>query len=169
MKEFFETFDYPADAVSFFLDAERRIKDNDEASRLLKESTRRFETTNDIDMDKLEAAIDRTAELTGIPKRSAAFVFFTAMKGHLRDIYRKRGLSDELWHDAVRDFGFKNRECHETYGEWGLFVDWWHRDFLMMGIFALGRLQYQPAKYGMTDVTIERHGLKLIPGETDAL
>ena len=169
MKEFFDTFDYPEEAVGFFLDAERRINDNSETEKLLDESTRRFETTDDIDMEKLGAAIDRTAELTGVPRRSAAFVFFTAMTGHLRDMYRKSALSDELWHDAVRDFGFKNRECHETYGEWGLFADWWHRDFLMMRIFALGRLQYQPAKYGMTDETIERHGLKLIPGETDAL
>ena len=88
MKEFFDTFDYPEEAVGFFLDAERRINDNSETKKLLDESTRRFETTDDIDMEKLGAAIDRTAELTGVPRRSVAFVFFTAMTGHLRDMYR---------------------------------------------------------------------------------
>ena len=81
MKEFFDTFDYPEEAVGFFLDAERRINDNSETEKLLDESTRRFETTDDIDMDRPDGgahgrseAFCRVRLLHGNDRTSAGYV-----------------------------------------------------------------------------------------------
>ena len=62
------------------------------------------------------------------------------MYGH----YQRRGIPDQVAIDTMADLELWLREYHQKTGRWGLDMPQWLAHHLRAGIFALGRLQYQP-------------------------
>ena len=138
--EFFADFDYPIEAIDFFLDAEKKLNACPDAAALLERQLSIYESTDSFELSELNADVKSAARLSGISERTLLFILYAKMTFHMHDLYRKKGIAEDIWHDSVRDLGFKNRECHDVKGEWGLFTDWF-QGFLKLRLFALGRLQ----------------------------
>lgn len=72
----------------------------------------------------------------------------------LRDIYREKGYSEELFLGVLTDLRCKLTECKNVHGLWGTFVfDWFYR-FYDCTRFMIGRLQFDTitARYDYKDV-----------------
>lgn len=168
LPEFFKLFDYPVDAVSFFISAEEKLNSIPEAAELLKKHLCRYDETDSFDLAELNSAVKKAAVLTGLSEHAVLFIIYAEMTFHMRDIYRKNGIDEKIWHDSVRDLSFKNRECMEVKGEWGLFTDWF-QGFLKLRLFALGRLQYQADPFNASKEPLTRYGILIEPERTTAL
>lgn len=166
--EFFADFDYPTEAKDFFLDAGKKLDACPDAAALLERQISIYESTDSFELSELNADVKSAARLSGISERALLFILYAKMTFHMHDLYRKKGIAEDIWHDSVRDLGFKNRECHDVKGEWGLFTDWF-QGFLKLRLFALGRLQYQADPFNLTGEPITRQGILIEPGKTTAL
>ena len=168
LNEFFSLFEYPSEAVDFFIRAENKLSENAKANELLSALVSSYETSDSFDIDTLNADIKKASNISGISDKALLFIVYANMTFHMRELYKKSSIDDRIWRDSVCDLGFKNRECHDVYGEWGLFTDWFQY-FLKLRLFALGRLQYQADPYNITDEPIVRYGSELIPHKTTAI
>ena len=65
---------------------------------------------------------------------------------YLAEIYKKNGISEEIFYDSMKDFSYKFKECEAVHGVFGLFVDWFFL-FFDLRLFAFGRLQYELSKF----------------------
>lgn len=85
------------------------------------------------------------------------------MSRHLRELYRKAGIDDEIFYGSLCDLKWKLNECLRMHGVAGTFVAHWHVRFFRMTIFALGRLQFEIKKFGKEATVC---GIKLHPDTT---
>ena len=168
LAEFFGIFSYPPEAADFFIDAEKRLNSVPEALELLEKQLGIYSLTDSFDLAELNSDVRKASELSEISEYALLFIVYAEMTFHMRDIYRRKGIDDKLWYDSVRDLSFKNRECKNVKGEWGLFTDWFH-GFLKLRLFALGRLQYQADPFNVSDEPLTRHGILIEPNKTTAL
>lgn len=74
-------------------------------------------------------------------------VVYILMTKRLRELYLQNGLSLELWRDGIEDLRIKAIECKELKGFYGTFVASWFPNLFRLRRFALGRLQYEYAKF----------------------
>lgn len=168
INEFFRIFDYPSEAEEFFKEAEKRLNSVPDAVSLLEKHLSRYEQTDLFDSDELISDVKKAAALAGLSAHAVSFILYAEMTFHMREIYRKKGIDDQIWRASVRDLSFKNRECMEHKGEWGLFTDWFQR-FLLLQLFALGRLQYQAEPFSASRETLTRQDILIEPGKTTAI
>ena len=168
LSEFFDIFSYPSEAVCFFTNAEHNLNSIPEVSSLLEKHIALYESSDSFDLAELNADIKKASELSGISEYAILFIIYAEMSFHMREIYDHKGIDRKIWYDSVRDLSFKNRECKNVKGEWGLFTDWF-QGFLKLRLFALGRLQYQADPFNASDEPLTRHGILIEPGKTTAL
>lgn len=62
----------------------------------------------------------------------------------LRQVYREKGYSEELFVETVSDLRYKLEECRQVYGIHGNFVFFWYPGYFDCTRFQLGRLQFEP-------------------------
>ena len=74
---------------------------------------------------------------------SAQLLILICLTKHLREQYRKAGISDDIWLGSVSDLKWKLWECKAVKNVWGIFVGAWENRFFNMTRFALGRLQFE--------------------------
>lgn len=170
LDEFFDIFgeDYPSEAISTLKSYEKQLVQSPEAHELLKRQIVRYKLESTFELSELNANISSASKLCNIPERALLFIAYAEMSFTMRELYRKNGISDDIWHDSVRDLAFKNRETHNVYNEWGLFTDWFE-GFLKLRLFSLGRLEYEVQMFNKSEHPIERSGITLIPGKTPAI
>ena len=63
-------------------------------------------------------------------------------------LYKKRGLSDELFDNMLLDLKTKNEECQRYYGHWGTFVAAWFCRWFTLERIAFERLQMEMTEIG---------------------
>ncbi len=170
INEFFKLFgaDYTPEAISSITHASELLSSTPEAESLISRQINEYEATGTFDLSKLNSDISETSKLCGLTDRILLFIAYAEMSFKMRELYREKGISNDIWHTSVRDLSFKNRETFEVYGEWGLFTDWFE-GFLKLRLFALGRLEYEIQPFSKSDETLERFGLTLIPRKTPAV
>lgn len=91
------------------------------------------------------------------------YVFFVCATKTLEKLYEEKGIDKQIFYDTIMDISYKENECEEQKGVYGVFAANWYRDIFKAKTFKLGRLQYQececyilekgPYKYG--DVTVK--------------
>lgn len=160
LTEFFETFDYPAEARTVLTAAyDRMIADKPCSDRFFS-LIEAYEKNICLDYG---AAIGEAAEISrasGVDPYTGQLLLFVCFSRHLRECYRERGLDDTIWKNSMLDLRYKAVECHLVYGVWGTFVAWWFDRFFNMTRFALGRLQFEIVPFGHE---IEKNGVHLTP------
>ncbi len=147
LEELMSLTDFPAEAQSFFLDLSLRVKKSPFAGRYdnacLALAPRRPWPQY---KDKLDFALAELAALAAELQESPYSLYLLAIMDRflpLREEYRARGLSDELFLAIAQDLHWKLNECRDVYGVWGTFVPVWFTCHLSLELFALGRFQYQ--------------------------
>ena len=95
--------------------------------------------------------LERIAADSGVNRYESDMVFLLLATVELADIYREAGYSDELYYETMADLRYKMYECKEVYGVWGSFVTFWFKDFFLLNIFKLGRMEYERRTYPFED------------------
>ncbi len=79
-------------------------------------------------------------------KRAFTYILAAVMlkAKHTRDLYRKKGISDEIFFDTMSDIRIWSENFRKKTGLVGLENIGWIQNHLNCKIFRLGRLQFQP-------------------------
>lgn len=105
-----------------------------------------YEKDGMTDSDKWKAMLSETAEAAkkcGESEYTVHLLLLILMSPHMHELYRRAGISDEVFYDSLCDLKWKLLECIRMHGIVGTFVAYWLIKFYQMNIFALGRFQFE--------------------------
>ncbi len=91
--------------------------------------------------------LDGVIQESGIHRYTADMVLLLLCAPHLLDLYRSKGISEEIYHDTLTDLRYKLDECKRVDGICGTSVGYWFVDYYRCKRFALGRLQYETFEF----------------------
>lgn len=106
--------------------------------------------------------LDLAAQKSNLHPFTVHLLFYLLCGPELKQLYLRRHLSADLWHNAMLDLKYKLLETHQVYGLWGVHCGGWFKPFFTLDRLALGRLQFE-----ITDaITEDPHpALKLKAGD----
>lgn len=113
-----------------------------------------FENAVRLDLDRTygkpgdNAFLSMFTDLTGMDRRQVSTLFYTRCYMLLKEKYRARGYSEQMYEDVIREVRCKVLECHRNTGVWGDTVGGWVLRFLECTRFALGRFEYETNVFG---------------------
>ena len=142
LKSFMTEFEYAEEDISKLLDAYGKICGVADARSILEANIATYEGNVECDYTPIIESFAKSAELTGVHEYTVAFVTFLCFTRHAREVYRERGISDEVYTATMMDLKYKLRECHAVKGVCGTFVATWYPWIFRIQLFTLGRLQY---------------------------
>lgn len=90
-----------------------------------------------------EAFEDRLKEMPD--PNVAALRVYLQLAVRVYEKYQKLGIPDSIFFDTFRDFAIWSEECERKSGNPGIIQWTWNAWALRMGLFRIGRLQYQPS------------------------
>ncbi len=151
-KEIMEKIDFPAEAIDYLLTAENEY-DSERIAAAAKDFCYENCTVNEA-FDKIKAMN------TGVSEYTEQLIFFINAANPLLERYKKAGIDEEIFWASMHDLKWKLEECHQVYGIWGTFVGVWFPDFYHLKRFALGRLQFERAKFKCEEYTGKEIHLK---------
>ena len=164
LKNFMEMTGYPEQSHETFLNADRRIYENEKYSATLDELLARHKNG---DYEEVKELLDELTVLAGemeISEYTLHLLFFMYLSRDLREQYKSRGIPDEVYQSSMTDLRAKLIECHDVYGIWGSFVASWFNGFFILDRFALGRLQFEQRVFNCDDYT--KNGYTVHEGDT---
>ncbi len=131
-------FDFPQDAVRTLDAAYERLSGDPVTGALLARAEEAVYRRDDPDFP---VCLDRLAEAGGICSYTSDLVLWLLCTRSLRDVYRARGIPEQMWRNVGTDLRCKLMECRTVYGVWGTFTRWF-RDFYLLERFAFRRLEF---------------------------
>ena len=160
IKSFCKEFDYPEEATLTLIQAFEDLEKNPEAYSAFINQVELY--NNDKLTSHYEAltAADKASELSGIHKYTLHLLLYICFSKHTKELYNRKNISMEIYHDSMSDLKWKLFECHQMYGIWGSFVAWWFDRFFDLTRFALGRLQFETIQFNHS---YSKNGISLSP------
>ncbi len=166
IKEICEKYEYPEGSFEALEKAYESILKCEEAKDIFEKQIEKYRNnaiTSDEDWKAFLSKTALAAQNCGESEYTVHLLALILMSPHLRELYAKAGIDEEIFYDSLRDLKWKLNECLRMYGIVGTFVAHWHVRFYRMNIFALGRLQFEIKKFGKeADVC----GVHLLPDTT---
>lgn len=138
--------DFPEEAIAALSECEKKIEEKS-AEKLFLAQKSIFTPGDNEYLDILE----KIAEENGTDRYVSDMVFLLRCVEPLHERYREAGYDDELFYDTVYDLKYKLYECKAVYGVWGTFVTFWYKEFCLLNIFKIGRMQYERRTYPFED------------------
>ena len=146
IKEMSERLLFPKEAIDALLICEEKMRANaDDIDR----ATKSFYTKGDLEYLNI---LEKIATECSVNRYECDMVFLLMAAPSLLDKYREAGYSEELFDETMADLRYKMYECKTVYGVWGSFVTFWFKDFYLLNIFKLGRMEYERRTYPFEDV-----------------
>lgn len=145
-----DRYGFPDGSFDVLKKAYSAITGNSSASELFFKWIAAYEN-DEIEGDGWKSLLSETAEaarICGESEYTVHLLFLILMAPHMHELYRRNGISDEVFYDSLGDLKWKLLECIRMHGIIGTFVADWHLRFYKMILFALGRLQYEIKKFG---------------------
>ncbi len=143
LNNFTKEFDYPTQAQEALSKTCAAIYAETAAAEKIEAVLRLYESDIWFDYSQLIKPLPKVAELTSEPQETVDLVFLILMSEHMKELYIKRSISLDIYHDSCLDFKAKLQECYAVRGIWGTFVTDWFGRFFNLTRFALGRLQFE--------------------------
>ena len=143
LEQFFERFDYPAQARIVLSKAYELVQADAEAKARFDGYLDDYRQNTQCDFG---AHIQGCGELAGrlpVSPYTLQLLVFICHTEHAKELYLAAGLDEQIWHNSMLDLKYKLYECYEVYGIWGSFVSSWFPRFFKLETFALGRLQFE--------------------------
>ena len=160
---FLDKYPYPASAKAELCSALERLEPLPDFIT----QVRAYDSGEDIDWLAAMDGVRAAAERAGVHEYTAKLLFSCLLAEPLRRRYLARGIDEGVWYDTMRDLYVKYLECMEVEGVCGSFVAYWFGRLFDLRLFALGRLEFEPAKFTGASRTL--HGVTLEDGVTDVL
>lgn len=131
---------FPTDAVDYLEDQQALLIANPRARELLDVAAHQMFSQND---KSYMEQLSEISEITGIPRYTVDMLFFLSCAEPMRELYRQKGIDEEIYWNTLSDLKNKLIECKSLHGIYGNFTNHWFPRFLRAEAFALGRLQYE--------------------------
>ena len=141
--DFLSEFEYPADSVTVLTEGFDRIFADPSSSTLFCEAIGNYDKSIDFDEGRTLRLCEAMALLTGVHEYTVKLIVFICMSKKLRERYREKGISDDIFYGSMCDLRYKLYECKNVKGIDGSFVAFWFPGFFKMNRFQIGRLQYE--------------------------
>ena len=145
-----ERYEYPEGSFEALEKAYGAITGNASAEKLFFKWISAYES-DAIDSEDWAAFLSESAEaarLCGECEYTVKLLILILMSPHMRELYIRAGIDEEIFYDSLGDLKWKLLECIRMHGVVGTFVAHWHILFYQMRIFSLGRLQFEVKKFG---------------------
>lgn len=143
LEKFLIDHDYPCDSREALLNAYSTVVDTDEANKIFEQAVTLYESDLYFDYNGWLKTVTHAAEICRLDERAVKFIFVLCLSEHMKVLYERRGLSEELFDTAMLDFRSKLDECYDVHGVWGTACADWFGRFFALTRFALGRLQFE--------------------------
>ena len=147
---FMKDFDYGKEATDALYADFIKIYSDENAKKEFEECIKAYEENINLNYNELLSRAEKAGESVGVHKYSAGLLIFICLSKHLKECYKEQGIDEAIWYNSMLDLKWKLWECIEVKKMYGSFVAWWFPGFFNMTRFALGRLQFDFAKYGDT-------------------
>lgn len=164
LQQFLKDFDYQESDAKFLLDEYTKIEENKESNDIFCEIINDYEKT--IKKDYYNEVVLKAGEagkIVGVHPYTSGLLIFMCLSKHLKQIYKEKGISDEIYHNSMLDLKYKLIECKLVKKIVGSFVAWWFPGFFELTRFALGRLQFEICDFAVD--SYEKDGKRLKKGD----
>lgn len=149
INSFFKEFDYPEKSRTVLNKTYDSIQKNEDAAAILNEILDEYNESFDVQFATVNERYQKIAQITGENSYTVGLLTYVCLSKKLREYYRTKGISDEIYYNSMLDLKYKLKECELVKGIVGSFVCFWFGGFFNLKRFALGRLQFEiiPSKY----------------------
>ena len=153
---------FPEEACVFLAEAYEKLLRDPAAKAILEESAAEYTEGKDFSFYKRTERLAELSPVTGVHPYVSDMLYYLHLAPILREKYREKGLSEEMFLGAMRDLRCKLYECREVFGIWGSFVAVWFSRFYHFSLFTLGHLEFC-----LTDAPFdyEKDGLRIEKGQ----
>ena len=141
--EICDTLLFPAEAKETMEQAREKICANAAAKETFLKWLLVYEADGEMNYKEVLKSADAAAKEAEVAAYTADLLIYLLMTAHLKERYKEKEISEQIWLDSCMDLNWKLHECRKMYGIWGSFVSWWFDGFFEMTRFALGRLQFE--------------------------
>lgn len=154
----FEKHDYPMEARVYLLEKTDELYRCEKFVRLVED----FYKENLKLWDQIIPCLNEIINETGIHEDTVNFLYYLCVTKELREKYKEKGISEDIYWDSVNDFRYKLDEGKAVHGVWGFFQSPWFYHFLEMTQFKLGRLEFtMNSNYWKKEYEVA--GIKVVP------
>lgn len=163
-KEVEKILGFPKEATELFEQTMARIEKSKGFSKKFDSIYNEYMFPEAHDFGKCMDKLDRLAICRGVNKYTLQMVFLLAASERMHELYKERGLSEELFRDTIMDLRYKYDECVDCKEAHGTFVGSWDTGFYNLTRFKLGRYQYDMSTFPKDDY-VSSAGVKIKKGE----
>mgnify|MGYP001416517494 FL=1 len=160
LTRFMEKVNFPKEAITLFTKLYQEVISSPHYTDLLNTSIKKYMNSDDVgafyDIDCLAKNMD-------IPSYTMSMLLLSLCAKPLKEEYHKKGVSEDIYWNSMKDLTYKLKECYQLHGIWGTFTRDWYLGFYQMNRFALGRMQYELFEF-MLD-TYKAKGITLHKGD----
>lgn len=162
LAQFLTETHFPPEAADFLLGAYAALGEKGQQEAL--EGAVETFYTHELDLKLIEPLIGEMAEAAGPSPYTVWLLFLIGAARPAKELYRDRGISEEVFWATFEDMKYKALECKAVHGVWGTFVAFWYPIFFSCDIVKLGRLEYETTVYD-EDQPYEKDGIVLKKGD----
>ena len=143
-----EEYGYPDGSFEALEEAYGKAFGNGEAKKVFEDIRKGYEASapDEYDFTSMLERVDALEEKTGVSKYTLHLLNYLLLTPKMREHYVERGIDLQIFRDSMDDFRLKLVECIRLHGIFGTHAPSWHKYFLKMELFALGRLQFHARK-----------------------
>lgn len=161
LTEFFAEFGYAEKDAEVLINTFDRIMENEETKKLWENAAELYNENIDCDYKRIIAIADEVAFKLYLREYTTDLLIFICLSKKMREVYKERGIEDEIFKNTILDLKYKMFECQAVKGITGTFVPEWFAGFFNLTRFAMGRLQFEIVEF---EESFEKDAHKLTPG-----
>ncbi len=157
--EFFEEFEYPAEARKELLLNLEKITSGAQSSCFNK-IVASYSENMMFDFKTVLDEMNQISSSLGINEYTGVMIILIALSKPLKSFYLQNGIEPWIWRNSMLDLKYKLNECMNMYGIWGTFAGMWFGGFYSLKRFGFGKLEFEVVDFGGE---VEVSGVKLTP------
>ncbi len=147
VRDFCEKTGFPEEAADCLEAAYRKILSSPKALTGIYEAMDAMYCGTD---NSFVPILENVSKESGVHRYTSDMVFWILCTKSLYYIYKQKNLPEHMYWESVTDLKYKLIECHDVYGIWGTFVDWF-KMFYTCERMPFGRLQFDKHTWGGED------------------
>lgn len=155
----------PQEAVELFHKIALKIEKSDSFSKRFQATLDKYMMPEAHDFGDMCDDMKKLAFLYRVKEYSLTFVWLIVASEKMLELYREKGISEEIYWDTIMDLKYKFKECVECKDVYGTFVGGWNTGFYNLNRFALGRFQFEYSTFGAADEFTTSAGIKIKRGD----
>lgn len=160
-----EKLGLPKEAVELFEKIALRIEKSESFSRKFQASLDKYMTPEAHDFGDMCDDMKKLAFLYRVKEYSLVFVWLIVASEKMLELYKEKGISEDIYWDTIMDLKYKFKECVECKDTYGTFVGGWNTGFYNLNRFALGRFQFEYSDFGAAEEFTTSAGIKIKKGD----